>query len=183
MKVAAWDHDASTGDVAVVRVFDVGANGAHEVERMSVPHADRPQVTERFATQGLHVGACDSCCSYVWCGDATGFHVWSKTALHLHAHDGALTLAGVAYRVADFVRVESFAHSEITADHGLRLVDRAGSRTVIAAVVPSTERPAWDPFAGGWAEEELKGHWQWTIWLARDLATALELPYEHVEPR
>ncbi len=178
--LAAWDHGDLTSKR--LRFFATGVTGAREMMHIDVEPAERAAVLERLASRKIRIGACDDRCSYTWAHEPE-FELWDESMLILWVVRGGIELAGRLWRVEDIARVESFAHAVVTADHGVRLIYDDGTPIAVVAYTPTEERPAWDPFIGGWAEEEMCGAWLWTRFLAQDLAAALRVPYAHVERR
>lgn len=179
--VAAWDRGDSSNKT--LRIFATGVTGARELLSVQVEATERAALLERISSRGVRIGACDNNCRYVWAADPNGFELWDESMLILWVVRGGIELAGRRWVVEHIARVESFAHAEVIADHGVRLIYDDGTPLVVVAHTPTVTRPAWDPFIGGWAEEELAGGWLWTRFLAQDLAASLRVPYAHVEPR
>ena len=178
--LAAWDHGDPTSKT--LRFFATGVTGARELLHIEVEPPERAAMLERLASRKIRIGACDNQCSYTWAHEPE-FELWDESMLILWVVRGGIELAGRRWAIENIARVESFAHAEVTADHGVRLIYDDGTPIVVVAYTPTVERPAWDPFFGGWAEEEMSGAWLWTRSLAQDLAAALRVPYAHVEPR
>jgi hypothetical protein len=158
-----------------MRMYAVGAAGAHHLATQQVPDDRREELYEALRERGIRIGGAWPWSGHVWVADDAGFAVWNRGALMAEGSTAGLRLRDGHVLRNDVARVVSFIDSADQSHRGVRCeLTRGGSRVVAEEFAPPSHA-VFDELST--FDDDVR----WTTWVGYDLAMWLAVPHVRLD--
>ncbi len=165
--LAVRDHQSDDE----VRMYAVGAAGAHHLATQQVPDDKREALYEALRERGIRIGGAWPWSGHVWVADDAGFAVWNRGAMMAEGSTAGLRLRDGNVLPNVVARVVSFIDGADQSHRGVRCELTSGGSRVVAEEFAPPSQAVFDELIT--FDDDVR----WATWVGYELAMWLGVPH------